>query len=214
VLFPDWEWIIGLGTKIHIYTVSQKNEIAEVKLDRGIEIAQEATSFSNLYLSQNWLHHLVYESLLAVITGAHNPRPILVINTVLSSKVNIGSQIIIEHNHAQIHTEMTAVLQLKPRILGNWKLYFFCFVSVTWNDERNFLWVQSHSPAPQSSSESNPPNRGGLEYYANIIKQVWELHNWGGWPQHMSWSNHWFCDKWTIVKVIACLCRTSVQKWV
>ena len=43
---------------------------------------------------------------------------------------------------------MAAVLQLKARILGRWKLYISCAVSVTRNDEHNFLWVQSHSRVP------------------------------------------------------------------
>ena len=41
---------------------------------------------------------------------------------------------ITNHDHAQIRTEMTAVLQLKLASSVSWKLYISCIVSVTRND--------------------------------------------------------------------------------
>jgi len=49
----------------------------------------------------------------------------------------------------KVCTEMTVVLQRKACILGKLKQYISCVISVTRNDKRNFLSVQSHSPVHQ-----------------------------------------------------------------
>ena len=113
----------------------QNNYIAQlkVKLGSSIEIAQEAASFPKLVASPCvW---------------------VFVSNNQCCTFPQSGSRII-EHNNVQICTEMTAVLQIKTCILSKWKLYISCVISVSWNDERNFLWVQS-------SPESRPPNIDG-----------------------------------------------------
>jgi len=85
----------------------------------------------------------VCESLLAII------------NAICSSEVNIGSQII-EHNYAQLHTEMTAVLQLKLAYLVSGSCKFSCVISCS----HPKWWAQlSLSPIPQFSPKSSPPNR-------------------------------------------------------
>ena len=71
------------------------------------------------------------------------------INAIYPSKVNIGSRYI-HYDHEQIRTEMTAVLQLKTRILS--KCHF------------SHPKQLSVSPVPQSSHESSPPNGDGLSW--------------------------------------------------
>ena len=72
----------------------------------------------------------------------------------LSSEVNIRSRIT-NHDHAQIRTEMKAVLQLKTRILGELEAVYFLHRFSHWKR----LAQLTLSPVPQSSPESSPPNR-------------------------------------------------------
>jgi len=67
-------------------------------------------------------------------------------NAGATSEVNIGSRVS-KHDHVQICTEMTAVLQLKTHILGKLEAVYFlyCFSHSKW------LVQLSLSPVPQSS---------------------------------------------------------------
>ena len=58
---------------------------------------------------------------------------------------------------------MTAVLQLKTRILGKLEAVYFLyrFSHSKGLAQLSVSPVQSHSPVPQSSPESSPPNRDG-----------------------------------------------------
>ena len=90
--------------------------------------------------------HLVYESLLAI-------ESMNAVATFLRSQ-----HWITKHDHAQIYTEVTAVLQLKTLILGKLEaIYFLCRSSQL-----------SLSPVPQSS----PPNRDGRDYTMYSVHTV------------------------------------------
>ena len=108
----------------------------QVKPCSCIEIVQEAASFSNL----------VAPPCTQEFSSNNQCR------TFLQSQHRITMQ----HDREQIRTQMTAVLQLKTRILRRWNLYTSCVDSVARNDERNLSVhaVPQSSPTVQSRVKS------------------------------------------------------------
>jgi len=120
----------------------QNNNIAQVKLGSSIEIAREAAC---IFLKPGCTTCCVRE---------------FASNNQWMPSTFLRSQHRVTNNY-------------KTRSCANLHWSGSCiFPMLFQSPERNFLWVQSHSPVPQSSPESSPPNRDGPDIPKSI--QSWQ----------------------------------------